>query len=215
MFVKMFLFAILKLRLDFADMRDNDLDNFAQGVIEQLDGNLDFPVTVPPLADIVTLSNEYSTALTKARNGSKADRIDKKLKKIALINALRLLANDLETKGGGSLAKLSRTGFKVFDTTVRVSTPPGIPQGLVLLHGPHSGTVLAICDKVPKVKTYETRYCYGDIGPDTVWIMANSSTSTETLITGLESTKVIWVQKRTFNANGYSEWSDPARIVVI
>lgn len=215
MFIKMILMAIFKLKLDFADMRDNDLDNFAAEVISELTGNLDFPITVPPLADVVIMANDYSTALTKAATGTKADKIDKDLKKAILINGLRLLANDLETKAENNKLKLSKTGFSVFDSTVKVSTPPGIPQGLQLFHGTHSGEIIAVCEPVPKVKTYETRYCYGNIGPDTVWISADSSTSAKTIIRGLEPTKVIWVQKRTFNANGYSEWCDPARIIVI
>ncbi len=215
MFSQFLLMALFKLRLDFAYLRDNDMDNFARGVVSKLSGNPDFPLTNPPLADIETLTEDYLTALTKAVNGSKSNRIDKNLKKAALINALRMLARDLISKAGNSELKLSKTGFKVFDTSFKSVTDPGIPKGLVLKHGSKSGEIIAICNRVLKVKTYETRYTTDNFGPEARWISAPASTRRKTTISGLKPGRIVWVQKRTFNTKGYSEWSKPVKIMVV
>ncbi|QQS30151.1 MAG: fibronectin type III domain-containing protein [Sphingobacteriales bacterium] len=205
---------LLRISVAFVYYADSLLITFVQALLAALTGNPNFATPSPTLAAITTLLNNFETAYANAAGGGKTLTAIKNQERASLIEGLRLLASYVEDNSANNEAIMLSSGFDIYGGPLNPRPLPEIPQNLRLSDGPLSGSVIAKVNKVEFAVVYELRYTEDDFGPDARWVQLSASTSTNMLISGLTPSKNIWVQVRSVNSKGYSEWSDPATIMV-
>ena len=205
---------ILKVSLSFAYFSDALLITFVQAVIVAMTGNASYATPSPTLAAITTRLNNFIAAYANAADGGKTLTAIKNQLRDLLIADLRLLASYVEVTGNNDDAILLSSGFSIYGGPFSPRPLPEMPLNLRLSDGPLSGTVKARVNKVEFAVVYELRYTEDPFGPDARWNQLPASTSTTIIVNGLTPARTIWVQIRSVNSKGYSNWSDPAMIIV-
>lgn len=201
---------IYKLTTEFQKYKESDLQTFAFTVRSKLDGNIYFPTTKPTLSELTIMIDEYTEALIKARNRGILEKIVKLQKKRQLINGLRRLSKNLTIQSNNQKTILLTTGFKLYDSSVRVKHAPQTPEILKVQDGYLSGEATLTCKFIPHIDMYECRYSFNSFGEDSVWQTHILSTKRKITIKGMVSGTKIWIQVRSINSSGCSNWSDPA-----
>lgn len=204
-----------KIKLDFAKLGDADLIAFCLQVIAGLTGSIYFPTPTPTVAAITALKDEFVIAVTNAVFGGTPLKLIRDQKKAALIDALRLLASNIEDTGGNDAAKLADTGFYIYGGPKSLWPIPGNIENLRLSYGKISGTVVVRVNKANFTLMYECRYTEGEFSENADWIYLPESTKTKMIISGLTLGRSIWVQVRCINGKGKGNWSDPAQLIFI
>lgn len=206
---------IVKALLDFAYFKEAELVAFCLRVISALTANVNFPAPTPTVAEITALTIDYSTALSNAADGGKTLTAIKNQKRKVLVSAMRQLALNITANGQNKEAVILSSGFDTTKST-RITKPnPFTPEHLQLNYGIISGTVAAKSKKAKYALMYEFRYTEDEYGPDAKWIYLPPTTTSKILISGITPGKSIWVQVRSINRKGYSNWSDPANILFV
>ncbi len=205
---------ILKVSLLFSYFSDSLLITFVQAVLVGMTGNASFAMPNPTLLAITALLNNFISAYADAADGSRTAIAIKNQKRELLIGGMRLLASYVQDIGNNNYAVLISSGFSIYGGP-RIPRPlPEAPQNLRLYDGPLSGSIKARVNVNANTVVYELRYTEDEFGPDARWTQVSASTSATIIIYGLTPIKMIWVQMRSVNSKGYSEWSDPAIILV-
>ncbi|HRK28720.1 MAG TPA: hypothetical protein PK239_15710 [Chitinophagales bacterium] len=204
-----------KLSTDFSKYSDDGLSSLTGEVINALTGNAHYPTTSPTLAAITLLKEEFDTAKFKAADGGKTLTAIKNEKRKALEQGLRLLGSYVEDHGNNNLPILESTGFVVYSTDKKPLPPAPTPTDLQLFDGRTTGTVRAKVKAIGKNTLYELRYAVGETyNPDARWVYLPTVTKSTQYITGLTHGTTIWVQIRSINTKGTSNWCDPATWLV-
>src|SRR5882762_1873075 len=144
-----------KVSLGFARLSDNDLDNFAQAVIDAITGNLTFPA--PPVGPpgLQAFKDNFTTAIAAAQTGGPADTAAKNNARQALLAAYRNLASYVQIQCAGNLELLLSSGFQA-QSTNRASSALAKPAGLAIKNS-QTGTLVASVGPVKNTSMYEGR----------------------------------------------------------
>lgn len=205
---------ILKVSLKFVKLSDALLVTFCYSILAMLTGNAYFPTTNPTLAAVSLLLDDFVAALSKAADGGKTLTILKNNKRTSLLNAMRLLASSVEDTANNDPAMLISSGFKI-NTGARNNWPlPFVPLILSIADGSYFGSFILKIAKADYAIMYELRFTYDEFGPDARWISVPPQTATTFEVRDLESGKKIWIQVRSINTKGVSEWCDPANFMI-
>jgi len=201
-----FLFIIIPALL-LAKRRDDELLAYAQGIIESLTGNANFPTTTPTLADLQDAVDDYSEKLAKAFNGTKADTNAKNDSRIALERLLTALALDVVRQSADDLTKYLTSGF----SAKRPATPAGVlpmPQNFTMKAGDNEGEMNVSCQKVENNHGYEFWLGTDPVNPDE-WTLKLSSSSSKAVATALTSGTKYYGRCRAIGSRGLlGDWSD-------
>lgn len=197
---------ILKVSLGFARLPDAELDNFTQGVIERMTGNVAFPTPPVTMANLQTAKTDFSAKIAAAHAGGPADTAAKNNSRQALLGMLRLLVSYVQMTCNNDMAVLLGSGVASMSTS-RAQTPLDLPLALVIKNGT-SGQLVASVTPVKNTSMYEGRAK----GPTGDW-MPSVFTGDSRHITfdGLTPGVVYTLQVRALGgATGQSDWSDPS-----
>ena len=182
---------IQKAIIDYTGIRDNDLTEVAQLIVDKMTGNLDFPTPVPPLATVQTSITDYSTALVKAMDGTKQDTADKNAKRKILEGNLSQLADYVNDTAQGDLVMLEGSGCPLTKPPEPVGILPA-PESFDVSEGEDPGEVKIKIEVVDRASGYLVLYHVLEEGigppPDAEWQRKHLSKATG-MITGLPSGK--------------------------
>jgi hypothetical protein len=181
-----------KAVIDFTRVKDNDLTETSMLVHKKLSANPDFPTPSPTLTVFLAAIEDYSTALVKAKDGTKQDTADKNAKRKILEEMLADLGNYVNITADGDLVKLEGSGFPL----TKIPEPVGIleqPKSFKVTDGIEPGSVTVENSVVAKATGYIVLYY--EVKTDGI-IPANDSewqskvfSKASGLITGLKSGK--------------------------
>ena len=182
---------IQKAIINYSYVRDNDLTEVSQLIINKLTGNTYFlnpPVT---LIIVQTATDDYSTALVQAKDGTKADTADKNAKRKILEGYLSQLADYVNDTAKGDLVMLEGSGCPLS----KVPEPIGIlpaPESFKVSEGDDPGEAKIEFDVVDRASGYVVLYRVVEEGidtpPDAEWQRKSLNKATG-LITGMQSGK--------------------------
>lgn len=196
---------IIKVSFGFARLSDMELDNFAQGVIDSMTGNGNYPT--PPIAmpALHASQTDFTNKIAAAQAGGPADTAAKNNTRQALLGMLRQLAAYVQMSCNNDMALLLGSGFQA-QSTNRASAPLDQPQGLVLKNGA-SGQLVASVTPVKNTSMYE-----GRIKLDADWQPSVfTGDSQHITFDGLTPGKNYTAQVRALGGStGQSDWSDPS-----
>jgi hypothetical protein len=179
-----------KALINFSKTKDNDLSNTAQNIVNKMSLNPYFTDPQPPLATLQDAINAYTTALVKAKDGSKEDTANKNACRLTLESTLFSLGNYVNLIAETDLVKLDSSGFPVS----KVPEPIGIlpAPSLTVGYGKNPGELTIDIDVVPKASGYIVLYSQSPApAENTEWYQILLSTSKGMLIHLTSGTKYV------------------------
>jgi hypothetical protein len=200
-----------KLNTGFTRIKDEELDNKADTVINALTGNLNFPGVAALLAALVLALKNFRDALAMppgpARDAAIAET------RPVLTTQLEQMARTLELTPDVTDAMLATTGFDMRAPVVRTGAAVDAPGDVRLKLTGTSGQVQVLFASVNRAKSYEVQF---SLDPSTgQWTDAGTFGSSRNLfLNGLPRAKDVWVRVRAVGPDGPGGWSDPATILV-
>jgi hypothetical protein len=204
-----------EISLKFARYSPPRLRDFARTVTSALSKSpgIDyFPSTKPTVAEVVGLTGQLDSALGQETSTSVA-ALRAQLT-VELVELLKLLAGDLETRAVGDLVKLANTGFEIKQQGggTRSSGPTATPQNARAKHG-LSRQVIVSVDPVGKPAMYQGAFSYTADGEYTP--LDPVTNSRKIIFNDLERGKDVYLKVRALSAAPPSDWSDLVKIMVI
>lgn len=170
---------------DYSKYSDNNLEHRAEAVMLSLNGNLNFPATVPTLANFTTIKEAFSTALEGSIDGGRTPIAIKNYARGQLLEAMRQLALNVESLAPGDRARLTSSGFEL--GSEGESAPPiEAPKNFVISNGINAGEIKLSVQGVQQAVSYVHEYTEDPVTPESKWTSRVSS-SREYLFTGLQS----------------------------
>lgn len=205
---------IFKISLAFSNYADSTLVFFTNVVLTYTAASVFFPTPIPTLASLQILYDAFINASAAAATGGTILTEQKKQAKVALIEGLRQLTLYIQQNGNNDPVRLLSSGFFITGGP-RTNWPiPATPVILSVLDGIYSGGFVVKISKVDFALMYELRYTTDPFGPEARWNVVPPITSTTFKVNGLTEGTKIWIQVRTSNSKGQSEWSDPFYFMV-
>jgi hypothetical protein len=177
-------------------------DEFVATIIAMLTGNVNFPITEPPLPTVQAKAEEYHDAVVAAENGNKQQRQFRKQKRDELHTVVTDLAWDIASRSDGDLAIYLTSGLDY----KRPRTPAGdltAPANNRLAYTKNSGELVNRHNKVKGALLYVVMVGITAVPADVPvaammaagpvpgptpgqdWWLAGVSSSTKFTITGL------------------------------
>ena len=203
-----------RVSLSFMTYSDAQLVVFTLTILTNLAASLIFLTPSPTIAAMQLLYNNFVAALAAAANGGKTLTLHKNQARLNLLNGLRLLVLYIEANGNNDPYIMLGSGFLIHGGP-NVSHPlAASPLILSVSDGPYHGSFYVKISNVDFALMYELRYTTDPFGPDARWNEVTPITSTTFLVEGLEPGTKIWIQVRSLNTPGRSEWSDPTYFMV-
>lgn len=166
--------------------------------------------TSPQILSLKSTKDNFAVSLVAAADKGRAAIAQKNQDRKLLEGAIRLYASYVEDTINSESEVIS-LGFTI--AIKRSSTGlPASPTGVAIADSNLSGSVTIRFKRIKNARVYQLRYSktYGEDWNESLLPF----TKTTANIQELEVGSVVWVQVRAINPNGYSEWSDPATMMV-
>ncbi len=147
---------VQKAIVSFTKVRDSEIANTAQNIVNKMTINPYFTDPQPPLITIQEYIAAYSSALVKAKDGSKEDTANKNACRLTLETALFTLGNYVNLVAEHDVVKLESSGFPVS----KLPEPIGILEAptLTVHYGNNPGELIIEISVVPKASGYIVLY---------------------------------------------------------
>jgi len=175
--------------VNFARVKEHDLPDQAQTIIDKMTNNAYFPRPVPALTTIQKGKTEFADALLKSTEApSKEQTAIKNQKKVILVNSLTQLGNYVNAVADGDVAKIDSSGFQIS----KEPTPVGIldaPKFINVTYGQNSGEANIEIAKVEKATDYMLLYMPFPGSSDNNEWFGKVTSKTKFTLSGLESGK--------------------------
>ncbi len=199
-----------KLIIDLSKLRDSELDNKAQTVIDNTAANaIVFSNPIPALTDVESILGEYRTSLAAAA-GKDTHAVEvKKEKRRELEQVLRKLALYIEQQANGNRAILLSSGFDVWKTR----EPNGIcpKPGRFKVENPAPGRVKMSVKPNKMARMYQFEY---RLAGDTAWMVHDSSRSS-VILEGFEAAKLYEFRAVLRGTNPARTYSDVITMYIV
>jgi len=147
---------VQKAIISFTKVRDSELANTAQNIVNKMTTNPYFTDPQPPLTTLQNYIAAYSMALVKAKDGSKEDTANKNACRLTLETALFTLGNYVNLVAENDVVKLESSGFPLS----KLPEPIGILEAphLTVSYGKNPGELIIEISVVPKASGYIVLY---------------------------------------------------------
>ncbi len=192
---------------------DAELASQTDNIVTAVTGNANFPMPSPSLGLISSALAEFRAAVANAAGGGKELTAIKNAKRAALVSLLRQLASYLTITSAHDLAKLLSSKFpNQKPTRTKVGQLPA-PESPVLRQGKPSGQLDASVTPVYGASSYNWRVALAS-APET-YLQTAQTVGGRTSFKGLTPGESYLVEANAVGAEGPSDWSDDAEMMVV
>ncbi|MGH7951307.1 MAG: fibronectin type III domain-containing protein, partial [Limisphaerales bacterium] len=190
--------------LNFAQLPDSALDEFAGAVIAGLTGNAAFPTPAVSLTELSAAQTAFEDAMTAMAQGGSQATATKNAARNTLVGLLRQEASYVQLAGKNDLPALLSSGFQT-NSTNTAQSPLDTPNILQITNEASSSLTVRI-KGVANARAYEAQVKNG-----AGWQPAGTFTQARRMVLpGLTPGQTYTVQVRGVGGStGYSDWSDP------
>ncbi|WDO14001.1 fibronectin type III domain-containing protein [Flavobacterium sp. WW92] len=171
----------IKIITSFSRYSDADLEQKAELIADSMTNNANFESPEPAISVLQAATTAFDTAIIKAKEGGKTEKLIRELKREELIGILDKLALYVQMKGDGNDAALASSGFSLSKIRNIVGALPK-PQNFAL-HAENVGKIKLSLKPVRGAKSY--LYEYRKKGEEVWEIMVY--TKTTLVLTDLQS----------------------------
>ena len=155
----------------FGVLSGPNLASLAASVIAAMSDNPFFPTpTVPAIADLQVLLNNYNTAAAAAASRDKNAVMAKKLARISLVESMQVLARWCMSQANGDRQMLESTGFPLRKAVPQPRPEIPTPTNLQVTDGPVPYSIYVSIDGNKLYKSVTFQYTTTDPSlPGSVW----------------------------------------------
>ncbi len=205
----------LKVKTDYGRLSDDELSTLAGKVKQFMTNNANYTVTVPPLTDHETDTDDFVAKLEiSSKGGSIREVALKNEARKKLLKTMRRLAFHVNNTANGDEAALVSSGF-VLVAADRNIQAPGVPQWIRLTDHHQNGYLRF--DFQPQRDVWEYEYTVSTETDDNglpMWgPMETTTRSRMNLITPVTTGVVYRVRVRARNRKGRGDWSETASLM--
>ncbi len=145
-----------KALISFAKVKDHEIANVAQNIVNKMTINAHFSQPTPTLISVQQTISTYADALLKAKDGSKQDTAYKNACRLNLENALSILGSYVNLTAEADLVKLESSGFPLS----KIPEPIGILAAptITVTYGNNPGEIHIECSVIPNASGYIILY---------------------------------------------------------
>lgn len=145
-----------KALISFAKVKDHEIANVAQNIVNKMTINAHFSQPTPTLISVQQTISTYADALLKAKDGSKQDTAYKNACRLNLENALSSLGSYVNLTAEADLVKLESSGFPLS----KIPEPIGILAAptITVTYGNNPGEIHIECSVIPNASGYIILY---------------------------------------------------------
>jgi len=186
--------------------------DFAKRINTMLTGNPNFTTPDPPLTDLVTAKTEAETAhndVLLARSEAKHKTAVMSQKEDDLDLIITQLANYVENKSNGDIAKIESAGFTPAATPQHIGDLIA-PADLAVTSGDDAGELDCSWNPVIGAKSYVVQTNIVDPLAEVSWKDTLNPTKSKCDLKNLSSGTRYWIRVAGVGASGRSGWSDVA-----
>ena len=209
--------AVSKVKLNLKAKADHELVTFTRQHITKMTGNAAFPTPDPPAAVLLTLVDDFETAVTESNSAQVVAKERTSIKETArhlLETGLSTRASYVDSKSNGVEAVILSSGLPVRNQPAPIG-PLAQAANLSITAGDSEGRVDLHWDPVRGNKGYEIQMST-DPNVLTSWQLIDTSSASRLSLMGLTSGQKVWfrVRARAPKKANDGAWSDPATKVV-
>ncbi len=210
---------MIQIALKLARLTRQQLKDLANAIKAGLTSNANFSSPSPTatqigtaITDLVTAENARATA-----EGALTAALEAEAQKEEALRAiLRASATNCQDAVKNDPEDTQRTKLLSANFPLKSDADPGTPdmtppQSFFVNRGDHDGFVDGGCDRIAAAKMYRVRHGISASGP---WTTGYEGTKSSFTIEGLAAGER-WFQMQAFVGGTWTEWSDPARCVVV
>ena len=205
---------IIKPSISFLN-EDSDAELLARltAIVTALTDNASYPTPAPTLAVVTAANENFATAVADAAGGGVALTAAKNEKRAALVALVRELASYVTVACKGELAVLLTSGFPTQkpDRQPIGELPP--PANLQVKLGARSGQLTTKVEPVQGASIYNWRVTASS-SPDNP-VQTRQTTGARHTFSGLTPGTVYNVEVNAVGAAGPSNWTGPAKQMVV
>ena len=205
-----------KALIDFSGVKDGDLADDAQKIVDKMTGNLNYTAPQPSLSVVQSAITAYSAAVIKSKDGTKEDTANKNATRLVLQDALYTLGNYVNMTAESNLVKLESSGFSIskLPEAVGILDAPTLHVD----YGKNPGELIIDIDVVPRATEYLVLYAPVPAPIDDKEYYSQLFSKTKGLLTHLQSgTRYVLKAAATSseaNKMGEYNFSDPVEKLV-
>lgn len=201
-----------KISISFTTYTDANLLTKSEFILQSMTNNPAFANPVPPLTDLQTAVNDYSTALTNAATLDRNAVSIKNDKRAALEAILKQLGMYVMYVANGDVTILVSSGFSL----TKLPAPshldtPGYPD---LVNGSSSGQLLSSSPRITGAVCYLHEITAEPLSDSSVWQSTPKSKSNNTF-TGLEAGKKYWVRMAAVGTSDQVTYGPAASLYIL
>jgi len=203
-----------RVLIGFSDYSDEGLLSKGRVIEDKMTGNANFPSPDPSVEVLSNILNKFELDLTASdggRGGVNATAI-KNQSRIELTKVMQNIGLYVQINGKDDYLILLSSGYDI-KATATIGTEPATPINISLADGSHSGECEVKFDKVKNATMYEIRYSSTPNVPAS-WITLPATPRTRNTISGIAHATELYVQVRSINSHGFSEWSNESDLLV-
>lgn len=202
-----------KVRTNYEDYSQADLEDFIGHTTICLTGNANFPTLPKPLADITTKFGEWKDELSKSKLGSHEATTKAQTFQSELVRMLKINGDYINNTAAGNLAMLETCGYVMAKDPVYQPKP-----NVKIVQGQQSGSGTVVIEAIPDAVVYLVEIC-GDplpaVGNTSVWIRLKLSTKATLPFSGLEPRKLYWVRFCYVTIEDESPYCQPVSFSIV
>lgn len=177
-----------KAIVNFAKVKENDLVESAQRILNKMAKNAHFKTPIPALEVIQKALSDYSAALVNCMDGTKEDTAFKNAKRLVLDTYLSTLGGYVNIIADGDLVKLDSSGFQISKQPEHIGILDA-PAYLHVEYGKNSGEVNIDMGIVAKATDYVVLYAISPAPSSDAEYYSQLFSKSKGTIKGLESGK--------------------------
>ncbi len=200
---------IPRIKRAFQNMSDAAFNEFAQGVLNSLDGNDLFPDIAAELAVFKAAYDKYFTSIPAHNIRNSVNTATKNANKEAAVRALTKLSLLVEYQADFSLEALESSGFELVSKR-RSKGLVGMVQNVGLNINGIEGMVIVQCNRAPNATTYKARVSTDQEN----WLWVNACSTRVVKVHNVPTGVPVFVLMQLENAQGFSPWSDSVTGVI-
>ncbi|MEO5942431.1 MAG: hypothetical protein ABIP30_09985 [Ferruginibacter sp.] len=164
-----------KLTTGFNVLTDSLFQTTSESIYVSMQGNPNFPTTVPDMSVINTAVQLFNTTLNNAQTRDRNAVALKNEAREALTDLLIQLANSVMATANGNRAMLVSSGFDLAKDSE--TTPLTKPENIQLADGPNAGELVVKVDREKNAKSYIYQCTLDPLTDSSQWTQAISTSS--------------------------------------
>jgi hypothetical protein len=191
------------LKNSYKNVVDKNFVLLCQSVIQSMTANANFPDVGNHLTDLITLNNDYLSAIPSPQSRNQLNVANKDNKRELVKTKLRTLGFYAQLIAQDDLEKLKSSGFPIARLTGSASKELPMPIILGMTTTGIAKQLIVRCQAATAARLYDVRVSTDQVN----WLYKNSDGKTRVTLDDLPVDTVLYVQSRLRNSDHITPWS--------